>query len=54
MLRGAVRRFDIEQDNTIYSYLLSDLNIRYLSNGVISKAKNKGWFMNFWDTISPF
>ena len=54
MLRGAVRRFDIEQDNTIYSYLLSDLNIRYLSNGVISKAKDKGWFMNFWDTISPF
>ena len=54
ILRGAVRRFDIEQDNTIYSYLLSDLNIRYLSNGVISKAKDKGWFMNFWDTISPF
>jgi flagellar L-ring protein precursor FlgH len=54
ILRGAVRRFDIEQDNTVYSYLLSDLNIRYLSNGVISKAKDKGWFMNFWDTISPF
>jgi flagellar L-ring protein precursor FlgH len=54
VLRGAVRPFDIEQDNTIYSYLLSDLNIRYLSNGVISKAKDKGWFMNFWDTISPF
>ena len=54
VLRGAVRPFDIESDNTIYSYLLSDLNIRYVSSGVISAAKNKGWFMNFWDKISPF
>lgn len=54
ILRGAVRPFDIEQDNTIYSYLLSDLNIRYLSNGTITKAKDKGWFMNIWDAISPF
>ena len=54
VLRGAVRPFDIEPDNTIYSYLLSDLQIRYVSSGVISSAKNKGWFMNFWDKISPF
>ena len=54
VLRGAVRPFDIESDNTIYSYLLSDLHIRYVSSGVISSAKDKGWFMNFWDTISPF
>ena len=53
-LRGAVRPFDVESDNSIYSYLLSDLNIRYLSSGVISAAKDKGWFMNFWDNISPF
>ena len=54
VLRGAVRPFDIESDNTIYSYLLSDLNIRYVSSGVISAAKDKGWFMNLWDKISPF
>ena len=54
VLRGAVRPFDIQSDNTIYSYLLSDLQIRYVSSGVISSAKNKGWFMNFWDKISPF
>ena len=54
VLRGAVRPFDIESDNTIYSYLLSDLQIRYVSSGVISSAKDKGWFMNFWDKISPF
>ena len=54
VLRGAVRPFDIQSDNTIYSYLLSDLHIRYVSSGVISSAKNKGWFMNFWDKISPF
>ena len=49
-----MRPFDIESDNTIYSYLLSDLQIRYVSSGVISSAKDKGWFMNFWDKISPF
>ena len=54
VLRGAVRPFDIESDNSIYSYLLSDLNLRYVSSGVISAAKDKGWFMNFWDKISPF
>lgn len=54
ILRGAVRPLDIEADNTVYSYLLADLNIRYQSSGVISNAKNKGWFMNFWDKISPF
>ena len=54
VLRGAVRPFDVESDNSIYSYLLSDLNIRYVSSGVISAAKDKGWFMNFWDKISPF
>ena len=54
VLRGAVRPFDIESDNSIYSYLLSDLNLRYVSSGVISAAKNKGWFMNFWDKVSPF
>ena len=54
VLRGAVRPYDIESDNSIYSYLLSDLNLRFVSSGVISAAKNKGWFMNFWDKISPF
>jgi flagellar L-ring protein precursor FlgH len=54
VLRGAVRPYDITSDNSIYSYLLSDLNLRYVSSGVISAAKNKGWFMNFWDKISPF
>ena len=54
VLRGGVRPFDIQSDNTIYSYLLSDLNIRYVSSGVITSAKDKGWFMNFWDKISPF
>ena len=54
VMRGAVRRFDIQSDNTIYSYLISDLNIRFKSSGVITSAKEKGWFMNFWDKINPF
>ena len=54
ILRGAVRSLDIEADNTVYSYLLADLNIRYQSSGNITDAKNIGWFLYFWDNISPF
>lgn len=54
VLRGSVRAFDIESDNSIYSYQISDMNIRYVSTGVLTAAKDKGWFMKFWDTISPF
>ena len=54
VMRGAVRPFDIESDNTVYSYLISDLNLRFKSSGVITSAKEKGWFMNFWDKINPF
>ncbi|RZO59330.1 MAG: flagellar basal body L-ring protein, partial [Limisphaerales bacterium] len=41
-------------DNSVYSYQVADMNIRYLSSGVVTGAQDKGWFMKFWDTISPF
>ena len=54
ILRGTVRVDDIASDNSVYSYHIADMNIRYLSSGVITGAQDKGWFMKFWDTISPF
>ena len=54
ILRGTVRAFDISSDNSVFSYQIADMNIRYLSSGVVSGAKDKGWLMKFWDRISPF
>ena len=54
ILRGTVRFDDIAADNSVYSYQIADMNIRYLSSGVVSGAQDKGWFMKFWDKISPF
>ena len=54
ILRGTVRFDDIAADNSVYSYQIADMNIRYLSSGVVSGAQNKGWFMKFWDKIRPF
>ena len=54
ILRGTVRADDIAADNSVYSYQIADMNIRYISEGVVSDASGKGWFMKFWDKISPF
>ena len=54
ILRGTVRADDIAADNSVYSYQVADMNIRYLSSGVVTGAQDKGWFMKFWDTIRPF
>lgn len=54
ILRGTVRAFDIASDNSVFSYQIADMNIRYLSSGVVSGAQDKGWLMKFWDRISPF
>ena len=54
ILRGTVRREDIDSSNMVMSERLADLQIRYVNTGVISDSQNKGWFMKFWDQVSPF
>ncbi|HIL25474.1 MAG TPA: hypothetical protein EYG19_08760 [Verrucomicrobia bacterium] len=54
MLRGTVRREDIDSSNMVMRERLADLQIRYVNTGVISDSQNKGWFMKFWDKVSPF
>ncbi len=54
VLRGTVRREDIDSSNTVLSERLADLQIRYMNTGVISDSQKKGWFLKFWDKVSPF
>jgi flagellar L-ring protein precursor FlgH len=51
---GVVRASDIDATNTIDSKYISDAKIEYKTEGEISKAMEKNWFIKFLDVISPF
>ncbi len=54
VLRGTVRSEDIGAANSIYSYHISDLSLRYINSGELTDTQRKGWFTKFWDSVSPF
>lgn len=41
-LSGIVRPRDIRADNTVYSYLIADANIKYVGKGTINRASQVG------------
>ncbi len=53
VLRGVVRPEDI-QNNSVYSYNISDATIRFVSKGSVTDSTKKGWFSTVMDKISPF
>jgi flagellar L-ring protein FlgH len=54
VLRGVVRPADITANNTVFSYNVADVNIKFVSKGAISDSQRKGWFTKFWDKLTPF
>lgn len=54
VLRGVVRQEDIAANNTVYSYNLADVTLKYVSKGAISDAQRKGWFTRIWEKLTPF
>jgi len=54
ILRGVVRPQDIAANNTVFSYNVADVTLRYVSKGTLSDAQRKGWFTKIWDKLSPF
>jgi len=54
VLRGVIRQEDITANNTIYSYNVADVTLKYVSKGSISDAQRKGWITKVWDKLSPF
>ncbi|HTI72314.1 MAG TPA: flagellar basal body L-ring protein FlgH [Candidatus Limnocylindria bacterium] len=53
VLRGVVRSEDIQANNTVFSYNVSDATIRFVSKGVINDATKKGWFTRVLDKVNP-
>ena len=45
---GIIRPSDVQADNSVYSYNISDAKIVLEGNGVISNAQSPGWFTKFF------
>lgn len=54
VLRGVVRSADVSANNTVYSYNVADVSIKFTSSGSITDSQKKGWFNKVWDKVSPF
>jgi len=54
VLRGVIRQEDITANNTVYSYNVADVTLKYVSKGSVSDAQRKGWLTKVWDKVSPF
>jgi flagellar L-ring protein FlgH len=42
-ISGIVRTSDIQPDNSVYSYNISDANISFQGNGIVSRVQEPGW-----------
>jgi flagellar L-ring protein precursor FlgH len=54
VLRGVIRPYDIEGDNTIRSEFVADSRIRFMGDGVIGDKQGQGWLVRILDKIWPF
>ena len=53
-LRGVVRGYDIQPDNTVLSSNIADARIEIISEGTLTDAQKKGWLLRLNDKINPF
>ncbi len=54
ILRATLRQYDISPNNTVFSYNLADMTIKFVDSGAISASQKKGWFGKAWDVLTPF
>jgi flagellar L-ring protein precursor FlgH len=53
-LRGLVRIYDIQPDNTVLSSNVADARIEIVSEGTLTDAQKKGWLLRLNDKLNPF
>lgn len=53
-LSGVVRPVDINDDNSVPSYLLADAEIEFTGRGTISEKQSPGWISRGLDYVRPF
>lgn len=54
ILRGVVRKEDIQANNSVFSYNVADATIKYVSKGTVTDNQRKGWFTKVWEKVTPF
>jgi len=54
ILRGVVRSDDVNFDNTVFSFNVSDATIQIIGKGTVTDSQRKGWFTRLWDKLNPF
>ena len=54
VMRGIVRKADITTQNTVFSWNLADVTMKFSSDGDLNQATKKGWFTKVWDKVNPF
>lgn len=47
MISGIVRPSDIQADNSVYSYNISDAQILFEGSGIVARASGPGWITKF-------
>ncbi len=50
-IKGVVRSSDIQADNSVYSYNISEAEIVFEGNGMIDNAQHPGWLTKFFHWI---
>ncbi len=50
-ISGVIRPSDIQTDNSVYSYNISDATIIFRGNGIVSRAQEPGWLTKFFHLI---
>jgi len=50
-ISGVIRPSDIQTDNSVYSYNISDATIIFKGNGIVSRVQEPGWLTKFFHWI---
>lgn len=50
-IKGTVRTSDVRPDNSVLSYNISDAEITFEGNGIVSDAQSPGWLTKFFHWI---
>lgn len=52
-MRGIVRQFDVQRDNTVLSSNIADAQVEFVPAGDLTDAEKKGWLLRAWEKVQP-
>lgn len=54
IIRGIVRRIDLDTTNTVLSTAVADAQIEYTGLGVVDEVQRPGWLVRLFNWLTPF